>query len=74
LRTVRIEKDFAAPPERVFAYLSQTENLRVLFAPARVEHVRDGETDRTGVDRLVALPLAPTIARGLRSVERELAG
>jgi len=49
VQTVRVQKDFAAPPERVFAHLSEHENLKVLFAPARVEHVRDGEAERNGV-------------------------
>jgi uncharacterized protein YndB with AHSA1/START domain len=49
VQTVRVQKDFAAPPERVFSYLSENDNLGVLFAPARVEHIRDGEDGRTGV-------------------------
>ena len=49
MQTVRVQKDFTAPPERVFAHLSDNDNLGVLFAPARVEHVRDGETERNGV-------------------------
>ena len=49
MQTVHVQKDFAAPVDRVFAYLSDHDNLDVLFAPARVEHVRDGESDRTGV-------------------------
>jgi uncharacterized protein YndB with AHSA1/START domain len=49
VQTVRVQKDFAAPPERVFAHLSENDNLGVLFAPARVEHARDGEDGRTGV-------------------------
>ena len=49
MQTVHIQKDFAAPPERVFAYLSEHDNLGVLFAPARVEHVRDGERERSGL-------------------------
>ena len=49
MQTVRVQKDLAAPPERVFAYLSENDNLGVLFAPARVEHIKDGDEGRTGV-------------------------
>ena len=49
MKTVRVQKDFSAPPERVYAYLSEHDNLSVLFAPARVEHLKDGATDRSGV-------------------------
>ena len=49
MQTVRVHKDFAAPPERVFAHLSEHDNLGALFAPARVEHVRDGDGSRSGV-------------------------
>ena len=49
MQTVHIQKDFTAPVERVFAYLSEHDNLSVLFAPARVEHVQDGESERSGV-------------------------
>lgn len=49
MQTVHIQKDFTAPPERVFAYLSEHDNFGVLFAPARFEHLSDGESDRGGV-------------------------
>lgn len=42
-QTVHVERDFSAPVERVFAYLSDHDNLGVLFAPLRVERIRDGE-------------------------------
>ena len=48
MQTVRLQKDFTAPVERVFAYLSEHENFGILFAPARVERIRDGDTERNG--------------------------
>ena len=48
--TVHVTQDFSAPVEQVFAYLSEHENLNVLFAPARVERIKDGEGgERNGV-------------------------
>jgi uncharacterized protein YndB with AHSA1/START domain len=45
---VHVEQDFALPVERVFGFLSEHENLAVIF-PTRIERVRDGETERNGV-------------------------
>ncbi len=49
MASVHVERDFSAPVERVFEYLSEHENLGVLFAPARVERLRHGDTERNGV-------------------------
>lgn len=44
-----MERDFDQPVERVFAYLSEHENLGAIF-PMRVERVRDGQNgERNGV-------------------------
>ena len=48
LHHVHVTHDFSAPPERVYAYLAEHENLSALFG-IRVERVRDGETERNGV-------------------------
>lgn len=46
---VHVRHDFDKPVERVFAYLSEHENLSALF-PARVERLRDGsDGHRNGV-------------------------
>lgn len=45
---VHVTHDFAAPVERVFAYLAEHENLSALFG-IRVERVRDGDSERNGV-------------------------
>ena len=44
-----MSRDFAKPPDRVFAYLSEHENLGPLF-DAKIERVRDGDTERNGVN------------------------
>ena len=49
MQQVLIERDFDQGVERVFDYLSEHENLGVIF-PARVERVRDGQNgERNGV-------------------------
>ena len=49
MAAVHVEHDFSAPVETVFDYLSEHENLAILFSPMRVERVSDGETERNGV-------------------------
>lgn len=47
---VHVRHEFAKPVDRVFAYLSEHEHLTAVFAPARVERLRDGEDGhRNGV-------------------------
>lgn len=49
MQQVLVERDFDQPVDRLFAYLSEHENLGAIF-PARVERVRDGENgERNGV-------------------------
>jgi uncharacterized protein YndB with AHSA1/START domain len=49
VQQVLVERDFDQPVERVFAYLSEHENLGAIF-PMRVERVRDGQNgERNGV-------------------------
>jgi uncharacterized protein YndB with AHSA1/START domain len=45
MNRIVIERDFAAPVPKLFAYLSEHENLDALF-PARVERVSDGTDGR----------------------------
>jgi uncharacterized protein YndB with AHSA1/START domain len=42
MQTVTIERDFTTPPERVFAYLAEHENLEPLFG-AKVTRLTDGD-------------------------------
>jgi uncharacterized protein YndB with AHSA1/START domain len=48
MATVHVQHEFSATPERIFAHLSEHENLNTIF-PARVQRVRDGEGARNGV-------------------------
>ena len=48
MQTVHVQRDFTAPVDRLYAYLSVHENLATIF-PTRAERVRDGETEPNGV-------------------------
>jgi uncharacterized protein YndB with AHSA1/START domain len=49
MQQVLVERDFDQPPDRLFDFLSEHENLGDLFG-MRVERVRDGENgERNGV-------------------------
>lgn len=67
---IEITHDFALPVDRVYAYLSEHENLGALFG-AGITRVRDGATTRNGegsVRRLKVGPLPPfeeTVTRAL---------
>jgi uncharacterized protein YndB with AHSA1/START domain len=47
MQRIEIDHDFALPVERVYAYLSEHENLGPLFG-AKIARVRDGDTERNG--------------------------
>ena len=51
-------QDFSAPVDRVYAHLSEHENLGPLFG-ARIERVRDGDTSRNGVGSVRRLKVGP---------------
>jgi len=55
---VEIEHSFAKPPERVFAYLAEHENLAELFG-AKVTRLRDGDSERNGVGSVRRLQIGP---------------
>lgn len=57
MQRIEIDRDFALPVERVYAYLSEHENLGPLFG-AKVTRVRDGDTDRNGVGSVRQLRVA----------------
>ncbi len=57
MQQVLVERDFDQPVDRLFAYLSEHENLGTIF-PLDVERVRDGENgDRNGVGSVRRLSL-----------------
>ena len=58
MQRIEITQDFALPVERVYAYLSEHENLGPLFG-AEVERVRDGDTTRNGVGSVRRLKVGP---------------
>jgi len=56
---VHVEHRFDKPPERVFAYLAEHENLAEVFG-AQIERVRDGEDGhRNGVGSVRRLRIGP---------------
>jgi uncharacterized protein YndB with AHSA1/START domain len=56
---VHVEHDFAKPPERVFSYLAEHENLAEVFG-AKVTRLRDGEDgQRNGVGSVRQLRIGP---------------
>ncbi len=57
-KQVHVTHDFAKPPDRVFAYLSEHENLGPLFG-AKVKRLRDGDDDRNGVNSARELKVGP---------------
>lgn len=55
---VRVTHTFTSDPATVFDALSEHENLGPMFG-ARVERVRDGETERNGVGSARSLKIGP---------------
>jgi uncharacterized protein YndB with AHSA1/START domain len=55
---VQIEHEFAKPPERIFAYLSEHENLADVFG-AKVTRPRDGDGERNGIGSVRKLQVGP---------------
>jgi len=56
---VHVEHSFQKPPERIFAYLAEHENLADVFG-AKIERLRDGEDgQRNGVGSVRRLQIGP---------------
>jgi uncharacterized protein YndB with AHSA1/START domain len=56
---VQVERSFTKPPERIFAYLSEHENLAEIFG-AKITRLRDGEDgNRNGVGSVRQLKIGP---------------
>ena len=72
---VTVERDFALPPARVFAFLSEHENLGPLFG-SKVTRLRDGtDGTRNGVGserRLKVGPLPPFVETVVEVVPERL--
>lgn len=58
MQRVDITQDFALPVDRIFAYLSEHENLAPLFGLS-VTRLQDGDTSRNGVGSVRRLRLGP---------------
>lgn len=72
---IAIGHDFDVPVTRLFSHLAEHENLARLFAPAKVERLKDGDTDRNGVgsQRLIGPgPLPSFIETVTRYQQNEL--
>ncbi len=59
---VYVVHEFNAPVAKVFAALSEHENLSQIFAPAKVTRLKDGQGARNGVGsaRKLSIPLTPS--------------
>jgi uncharacterized protein YndB with AHSA1/START domain len=55
---VKVEHRFAKPPERIFAYLAEHENLAEIFG-AKITRLRDGDSERNGVGSVRRLQIGP---------------
>lgn len=56
---MHVERRFAKPPERIFAYLAEHENLADVFG-ARITRLRDGQDgERNGVGSVRQLRIGP---------------
>jgi uncharacterized protein YndB with AHSA1/START domain len=75
MQTVTIDRDFALPPERVFAYLAEHENLEPLFG-AKIKRLSDGDDgtrNGPGSSRQLRLgPLPPFVETTTEVVPNEL--
>ena len=56
MQRIEITYDFALPVERVYAFLSEHENLGPLFA-AKVTRIRDGASGRNGAGSVRSLKI-----------------
>lgn len=62
VQRVIVDHDFELPPEKVFAFLSEHENLEALFG-AKIKRVRDGtDGTRNGVGSVRSLKVGPAPA------------
>jgi uncharacterized protein YndB with AHSA1/START domain len=76
MHTVVIDHDFKVPVDRLFAFLSEHENLAIVFAPMRIERLNDGtDGTRNGVGsarRLSMFGALPFVETNTKVVPNEL--
>ncbi len=58
MQTVDVQQDFSLPIDRVYAFLSEHENLGPLFG-ATITRLKDGTTERNGVGSVRRLKIGP---------------
>lgn len=61
MATVDLTQDFSCSVEQLYDYLSDHENLAIIFAPAKVKRVKQGSDMPNGLGsvRKLSLPLIP---------------
>ncbi len=57
---IEVIREFTVPVERLSARLPEQENLVTLFAPAKIERLHDGDTERNGVGSARRMRVWPT--------------
>lgn len=67
MQKVRLSADFSLPVERVYAYLSEHENLGPFFG-AKITRANDGHDSRNGVGSRRRLKLAPFLPEFFETV------
>jgi uncharacterized protein YndB with AHSA1/START domain len=69
---VIVDRDFAKPPERVFEYMVEHENLAELFGAkvTRLQDGRDGERNGVGSVRQLKIGPAPAFEETVTEFER----
>jgi uncharacterized protein YndB with AHSA1/START domain len=67
-----VDRDFQQPPERVFEYLAEHENLAVLFGAkvTRLQDGRDGERNGVGSVRKLNVGPGPAFEETVTEFER----
>ncbi len=67
-----VDRDFSKPPERVFEYMAEHENLAVLFGAkvSRLQDGRDGERNGVGSVRQLKIGPAPPFEETVTEFER----
>lgn len=49
MQRIDIRKDFSLPVDKLFAHLSEHENLETIFHPTKIRRIADGQGARNGV-------------------------
>ena len=71
MQRIEIIKTFPFSVDKLFAFLSDHENLELIFAPTKIKRIKDGKDSVNGVGstRLMKLPVAPAFQETVTEVE-----